>query len=154
MTTGRVEGDGPGSADGGELDRTVLQTPRWRAAGGVLAWLLLLGCGVALFLLFMSMFAMSIGSALHAKRPLDEQVPLFWGFVVVCGVLALVVVLAVVSRRWIALVVALVIGTVGGVAAGTVFNNVSSILTPAVRTSPEPIHCQCSSGTPCGCPGG
>ena len=97
---------------------------------------------------------MSLGAALHAEMSLDEQVPLFWGLVIVCGVLVVVIACAIIGQRWIALILALIVGCVGGAITSAVFSNVSSAITPVVHVEPEPIPCQCRSGGTCDCPGG
>lgn len=154
MTGSPVGWDRSASPDTSGSEQSAVKPQRWRGVVGAVAWLLLFGCVIALCLLFMRLFAMSLGSALHAEISVDEQVPLFWGLAAVCGVIALVLVCAVIGQRWVALVLALVVGCVGGMATIMVFNNVRSVIAPVVHVEPEPIHCQCYSGSPCDCPGG
>ncbi|MBA8816551.1 small-conductance mechanosensitive channel [Microbacterium halimionae] len=139
----------------GSGDSASTRRPRsWTVLAGKFVWPLLIVCVLVLFYFFALIFAREISSGLHLERPVDEQIPIFWGLVVVCSVLALVVVLAAAAKRWVALILALVLACMGGVAANMVFDNVRSVVAPVVRVDPEPIHCQCYSGSRCDCPGG
>lgn len=126
----------------------------WRNILTPVVWLALAACAMVLLSLFWNMFAMALGAALHAEITIDEQIPVFWGLVTVCAVLTLTAVAALIGRRWVALVVALALGGVGGIAATMVFANGRSVIAPVVHVDPLPVPCQCYSGSVCDCPGG
>lgn len=150
---------GDGAANGPADGSTgAIGAPRgsWRDILTPIVWLAVVGCAVILFSLLWNMFGMALGAALHAEITIEEQLPVFWGLVSVCIVLALTAVAALVGRRWVALVLAIVLGIVGGAATAVAFSSVRSVLAPVEQEQidPGPMPCQCSSGGTCDCPGG
>ena len=126
----------------------------WRDVVGVIVWLIVITGACALFVSFLNLFALSLGHALHAIVGTEELLPVFWGFVVTTAVLALAGIAAIIVRRWVALVLAVLLCGVGGLFAVGVFSTVRSAVAPLERIDPGPLPCQCYSGSVCDCPGG
>ena len=135
----------------------AIASPRlegWRISVGIGVWVSLTMCTVALAFLLVNMFAMAVGAALHAEVTVEEQLPVFWALVTVCVVLLLTAVAAIVGQRWVALILAIIIGAAGGFLTTVVFYNVQDAVMPVTHTDPQPMPCQCHSGGTCDCPGG
>lgn len=77
-----------------------------------------------------------------------------WGLVACTAFIAVVGVVAVVMRRWVALILALLLALGSSYLAGGVYGPVSAYINPPAVVQDEPIHCQCYSGGSCDCPGG
>lgn len=137
-----------------KTENTVRQRSSWRSYVAAAVWV---GIAVAVFSLFTltgQLFGMAVGVALHAEVTAAEQLPLFWGFVAVAAGMSLAVVAAIVARRWVALVLALILAAGSGVVAAGLYSNVRSEIAPIEHTEPDRLPCQCYSGGDCDCPGG
>lgn len=143
---------GPWSAPGQRAPATA-RLPGQTAVVTTL-WVALIASAVAMSVLFTQLFGMALAQALHAEHPREDEIPIFWGLVAVCIVLAVAVGFAVVYRRWVAVIFALLLGCMGGIVAVGVWSNVHSIVAPEETHEPRPLPCQCSSGGTCDCPGG
>ena len=81
-----------------------------------------------------------------------------WGtFVGLAVGLTVTAVVAAVARRWVALVLAVLIAAACAFFAVGLFPNVRSVvapITPAEQVDPGPPPCACYSGSECDCPGG
>lgn len=126
----------------------------WRRVVGVIVWLVVAVGAVTLFSLFWNLFGLSLGQALHAEVTVDDVLPLFWGFAATTAVLALAAGAAIVARRWVALVLAVLLCGVGGLFTVGLFSSVRSVIAPIEQVDPGPMPCQCYSGSVCDCPGG
>lgn len=125
-----------------------------RAAVGVLVWLTIIAGACALFALGWQLFGMALGAALHADVSQSEQASVFWGLVIVAGILAVIAVIALAGRRWVAVALALSLAAGGAFVAVGLFPGVRGTVAPAEEVVPGPVSCQCSSGSVCDCPGG
>lgn len=152
--TGPGEFDRLTPAHAAEPVESVGETRPVLAIVSALVWPTLAICAATLYFLIRNVFAMAVGRAFHAGISAEEQVPLFWWLFAVSAVLALIVMAALVSRRWGALIVALVIGCAAGVFTVGTFSHVRSVIAPIEQTAPRPLPCQCHSGSSCDCPGG
>jgi hypothetical protein len=100
--------------------------------------LLLLACGVLLLELFLQIFALAVGLALTAQVDVGAQLPLFWGLLAVTLTLAVLAILVVANRRWVSLVLALVLASAGGVLMLGTCGTVRDLITPTVELKPVP----------------
>jgi|GEM_PF-3233020 len=136
---------------------TVAATqPGWRFWVALGVW----AAVVAGFLLglqtFWRMVAIGLGHAWGDPAAPQEWLGVWWtliGLVIGLGVAA---VAAIIARRWVALVLALLIAAACGFLAVGLFSNVRSVVAPAPieHVDPGPLPCQCYSGSFCDCPGG
>lgn len=104
--------------------------------------------------LFWQELGWGIGQALHGEPDVAERVPHYWGFVAVSSVLGLVAIATVIARRWVALVLALILASGSGILAAGMWPSVQPLVAPVQQSDPPVRHCQCSSRGDCDCPGG
>ena len=95
-----------------------------------------------------------ISQALHGDPEVSERVPRYWGFVAIAVALGLVAIAAMIARRWVALVLALILAAGSGVIAVGMWPSVQPLVAPVQQSDPPIHHCQCPSGGDCDCPGG
>ncbi|WP_127820250.1 hypothetical protein [Microbacterium sp. CPCC 204701] len=137
---------GPGSA--------VAPGPSWRFWTTLGVWTAVVAGFVVLLATFGELLAMALGRALGGQPAVAEMVPAYWSFVWTSIGLGAAAVAAASARRWVALVLALLLAAGGGVLAVGLFPQVRSIVAPAEQVDPAPLLCQCHSGGTCDCPGG
>lgn len=125
----------------------------WTLVGAVV-WFTIIAGACALFALGWQLFGMALGAALHAAVSHSEQVPVFWGLVIVTGILAVIAAVAIAGRRWVAVALALSLAAGGAFLSVGLFPDVRGTVAPAEEVAPGPVSCQCYSGSVCDCPGG
>lgn len=105
--------------------------------------------------LFRNLFALALGQALHAEVSVEEMVPLFWGFAITTAALAFAVIAAILARRWVALVLAVLLCGAGGLFTIGMLSTARTVIFPVEEYVDQgPLSCQCYSGSVCDCPGG
>lgn len=126
----------------------------WRQILVVVIWCAITGVIVAIGGLLLEGFSVSLGIALGADEQIETRVSLFWGLVACAAITAVVALLALIMRRWVALVLALLVAVGSAYLALGIYTPLRDYINPPVVVQDEPIHCQCYSGSSCGCPGG
>lgn len=135
---------------------TVAATrPGWRFWVALGAWTGVVA-GFALGLMtFWQLLAMSLGQALGGSGPSLEEVSSVWRmFVCIIIGLGIAAVAAIVARRWVALVLAVIIAGACGLLAVGLAPRIQPIVAPVEHVDPGPPPCACYSGSVCDCPGG
>lgn len=128
--------------------------PLWRDIAAGSAWALIgLSIFVIAYLLWQE-FGWGLAQALHGDPDVAERVPRYWGFVVVAIILAVVAVATVITRRWVAFVLAVILACGSAFAAVGMWPSVQPLVSPVQQTDAPPRPCQCLSGGDCDCPGG
>ena len=123
----------------------------WVVAG---VWCTLVAAVVLGFQTFGMMLGIGVGQALGATTTPDDWTEVWWRWVgIVIGV-GIAAIGAIVMRRWVALVLALLLLVVCGFLAGGLADEVRPAVTPVVDVDPDPLPCACYSGSVCDCPGG
>lgn len=126
----------------------------WRSWVALGTWLAIVGGFVVLFRTFWELFARGVGQALGAEVDMAAEVSLYWTFVWTAVAMAVVAVAAIIARRWVAMVFALLLVGVGGVLALGLYDTVQPLVAPVEHVDPGPLPCVCHSGGTCDCPGG
>ena len=130
------------------------RTEPWRLTVAAVAWVAIAIAFVALALLVWQWLGMALGVALGAEVTPAEKVPLYWWFVGLAIALTAVAIAAGIARRWVALVLALLLLAVSAFFALGLFSAVRSEIAPIEHVDEGPLPCQCYSGGDCDCPGG
>ncbi len=122
----------------------VKRTATWRTWVAAAVWAAIAIALITLYLLVMKLFGFSLALALHGTVTAAEQVPIFWGFVAVAIGMSIAVVAAIVARRWVALVFAILLVGRGGVLRGRPVEQCPSRDRPRrarrPRTASVPVH--------------
>lgn len=126
----------------------------WRSWVALATWSAVVVGLVVVYQTFWQLLAMSVGQALGSEVRVDEEVPIYWTFVWTAIALAVVTVAAIVGRRWVAMVFALLLVGASGVLAIGLYPSVQSVVAPVEQVDPGPLPCACYSGSICECPGG
>lgn len=130
------------------------RTDSWRQILVAVIWCVITGVVVAIAGLLAEAFSASLGLALGADEHVETRVSLFWGFAACTAIIAVAAVLALIMRRWVALVLALLVAVGSAYLAAGTYLPLRAYINPPAVVQDEPIHCQCYSGGSCDCPGG
>ena len=128
--------------------------PVWRFWVALPVWWAVIVGFVVLLVTFRDVFAMALGQALGGETATEELVPAYWSFVYVSIGLGIAAVAAGIARRWVALVLALLLAAGRGILAVGLFPRVQPVVAPVEHVDQGPLPCQCHSGGTCDCPGG
>jgi hypothetical protein len=135
---------------------TVAATrPGWRFWVALGAWTGVV-VGFALGLMtFWQLVGMSLGQALGGSGPSPDELFSVWStFVVIIIGLVVAAVAAIIARRWVALVLAVIIAGGCALFAIGLAPRIESVVAPVEHVDEGPPPCACYSGSVCECPGG
>ncbi|MFB7894361.1 hypothetical protein ACFC1I_19320 [Microbacterium sp. NPDC056044] len=129
----------------------------WRLSVALGVWTVIIA-GVLLGLqTFWMMIAIGIGHAWGPPTTPEDLIEVWWRWVGIVVGAGLAAIGALVARRWVALVLALLLTGAAGLLAIGLYPEVRPIVAPVEHVEhidQGPLPCQCYSGSSCDCPGG